>query len=729
MGYQKAMNQKEKADLYLLARNVRLRYALDDLEEEALGRLLKGYDAARKYVIRQLDRMGPKMDGSFTKDRALAVLDHVYEMTAGVRSEMGKGVGDMCAEAGEMALKAHNDIVSFGGKVAGFKAVELSREQVRSLVVDTPIGGKSLAGWVDRTFDFQMRERIQAEVIEGAILGEGYPALVKRLENGLNLARRDSITLARTYVQNVNTSAQEAVYKVNDDIVKAVEWTATLEPGYRKTGRGTCLRCAALDGRQWPLKEPHPPAPLHPRCLTGETPVFAPDKLAAIVSTYDGPVFEIGLSNGARFTVTANHMLLTPAGFVPAKLLRKGSHVLYDALVQRVVFGNPDDNHRVPCVEQVVGALAEAPGMMTVRVPVAAEHLHGDGVFVEGGVDVIAPASLLRGDLESFALEHADKGLFGWPDIAEVPLAAKRDLVEPLLWLRAATGGGVGGLSVSDIFISGPSSHHQAIGVRQPSGVHPSTLQSSPDNIAAYAECLRQGVLGLAPSVPGGNLGNGQIGPSGLAPQGLRPVGSNAVPPGYDAHRVRVNAEVLGNLAARFPGRISDADVLFIREKHFRGHVYDLQTFSSLYSIPGVITSNCRCLLVPVTKSWRELGIDADEFEAEVRPWTTRPDKNIDAGGRRTIIEHGFRKGDYGSWFKDQSAAFQRNVLGPGRYELWESGALEWRDLADEWGNLRTLDELKSGKFKRHRTPEGGGPVPMPGELPAPSASGSATRR
>ena len=45
-----------------------------------------------------------------------------------------------------------------------------------------------------------------------------------------------------------------------------MRWTAVLEGGYKKTGRGTCLRCAALDGTVYKLDEKKPQMPLHPRC-------------------------------------------------------------------------------------------------------------------------------------------------------------------------------------------------------------------------------------------------------------------------------------------------------------------------------------------------------------------------------------------------------------------------------------------------------------------------------
>lgn len=71
---------------------------------------------------------------------------------------------------------------------------------------------------------------------------------------------------------------------------------------------------------------------------------------------------------------------------------------------------------------------------------------------------------------------------------------------------------------------------------------------------------------------------------------------------------------------------------------------------------------NCRCAAVPVTKTWRELGIDLDE------PPSALPDAN--------------------EWFESQGEATQRRVLGPSRFEAWKSGDYPM----DKWAQRRHTD-------------------------------------
>jgi len=61
--------------------------------------------------------------------------------------------------------------------------------------------------------------------------------------------------------------AQTDIYEANRDIVTKVKWSALLERGNSKTGRGTCARCQSLDEMEWKVDDYNrPPCPLHARC-------------------------------------------------------------------------------------------------------------------------------------------------------------------------------------------------------------------------------------------------------------------------------------------------------------------------------------------------------------------------------------------------------------------------------------------------------------------------------
>ena len=265
---------QELLDLYWLARQIAWRYKLDAYDDEVLKAIQKTLTKARREILGRFEAQLVRTD--WTASRAEEVLYALDDLTQGVRAAMADQIGEASGFAGQHALAEHSSILSVGGTAVAVEAVSLSAEQMRQMFAETPLGGKTLAGWVDAAFDATVKAGIREELNAGLLQGEGYPKLVKRLAQGFDdLSREQAITLVRTYVQSANVAAAEAVYKRNADVVARVKWRSVLEPGYKKTGRGTCLRCSALDGKTWALDdENRPDCPLHPRCrcmLTPET--------------------------------------------------------------------------------------------------------------------------------------------------------------------------------------------------------------------------------------------------------------------------------------------------------------------------------------------------------------------------------------------------------------------------------------------------------------------------
>jgi SPP1 gp7 family putative phage head morphogenesis protein len=88
----------------------------------------------------------------------------------------------------------------------------------------------------------------------------------------------------------------------------------------------------------------------------------------------------------------------------------------------------------------------------------------------------------------------------------------------------------------------------------------------------------------------------------------------------------------------------------------------------------------CRSTVVPVVKSWRELGIDADELPAATRA-------SMSGQVPETLT--------YGEWLRGLPAAQQDEVLGKAKGQLFRAGGLTVDRFVDATGHAYTLDELK----------------------------------
>lgn len=103
----------------------------------------------------------------------------------------------------------------------------------------------------------------------------------------------------------------------------------------------------------------------------------------------------------------------------------------------------------------------------------------------------------------------------------------------------------------------------------------------------------------------------------------------------------------------------------------------------------------CRCLYVPVAKSWRDFGIDVDDLEAVARPWMIRETGPIGTGGRK-IENYGKTTENFSGWWASLSDTDKaKTAIGPIRRRLLESGAVKWDDMWDKASGLPlTLEQM-----------------------------------
>lgn len=88
---------------------------------------------------------------------------------------------------------------------------------------------------------------------------------------------------------------------------------------------------------------------------------------------------------------------------------------------------------------------------------------------------------------------------------------------------------------------------------------------------------------------------------------------------------------------------------------------------------------SCRSTIVPVLKSWEELGINAKEME---------PGTRASMDGQVPATE------TYDSWLRKQPRAFQDEVLGKARAKLFREGGLTLDKFVDDYGKQYSLAEL-----------------------------------
>jgi SPP1 gp7 family putative phage head morphogenesis protein len=90
---------------------------------------------------------------------------------------------------------------------------------------------------------------------------------------------------------------------------------------------------------------------------------------------------------------------------------------------------------------------------------------------------------------------------------------------------------------------------------------------------------------------------------------------------------------------------------------------------------------NCRSVLIPLTKSWQEMGIKAREL----------------SGGKRASMDGEVATDTkFADWLGRKSVAEQNRILGTGKAELWRDGKISLSNLLDQRGNPLSLEQLQA---------------------------------
>ena len=461
---------------------------------------------------------------------------------------------------------------------------------------------------------------LRRELVRGLVAGRNprttAARVVKRAEGGFNGGLARALTISRTETLDAYRTAAAASHKANEDVLRGWVWVAALSDR-------TCPACLGMNGTEHPLREAGPLG--HQNCVLPGAIVSGPRASTSTTRWFDGEVIDLEVAGGHRLSVTPNHPVLTPNGWVAAGQLREGMHVVCGSGTERVARGDVPDDHQVPAlIEDVAESVGRAASMPAVRMPTAAEDFHGDGAGSQVHV-VRTDSRLVHERLAALAQQRRQQQFA----VGDVGLALFASLGSELEFLSAAHSSAdsfMSGGRVGAVLLDAASRHHGAVRLGDITGSHTCVLEQPVDVLAGHAERLGQPVDGL----------------------------TGAVPLDYPMP--------LGEDLAVYAGKVADRLVLRVSRRHWAGHVYNLQTATGWYVANGILTHNCRCTRLPLTKSWRDLGLDLDEPDDLAIP-------------------------DSDTWFRGQPVKVQQQILGLARYKAWRRGDYPVSDWATKRAN------------------------------------------
>lgn len=421
------------------------------------------------------------------------------------------------------------------------------------------------------------KKQITSQITQSILQGENLKAMADRLQKAIpNMNRDSAIRAARTAFTSAQNGGRMDSYKAAEDMGIKVRkrWVATKDGRTRHSHR-------RLDGQTVDWDEPFTSElgkiryPGDPRakpanvynCFVGDVKVASDSKLIrSYKHTYEGDLITVKTSGGVKFTCTPNHPILTPSGWVSAKLLHDGDDILVTVSGKdNMLRVNPDIKHTFPSFDAVHKFLYKSGGKRTCSLSV---NFHGD--ITTSNVEIITQKRLLRNNRNPSVRKRINKFLF---KLSDKPLACKSALMEHF-W---------------------------------------SVCKSSFCLICSKGKAL---------SFLGRRLSHSNV-------HGFRPsTDMNVVLPEYSIDNLPAETMLKCELLDRLPGKVFLDHVVNVEVSSSNCHVYNLQTGSGYYFVNSIIpqdvemcngifaiAKNCRCTLRTVEKP----GIEAEPRKMRVR--------------------------------------------------------------------------------------------------------------
>lgn len=306
-------------------------------------------------------------------------------------------------------------------------------------------------------------------------------------------------------------------------------------------------------------------------CFVGETFIASDSEVVrSYKHEYHGELVTVKSSAGVEFTCTLNHPILTPSGWVPAKLLQNGDNILVTFRGEVGVLGvNPDIKHTFPRIDAIhnlfdVDGVKRTCGMMV--------NFHGD--IPTSNVEIITQKRFLRNYRDSSGGNCVNKFLLILSDKA---LVCKSTLMKHFRRIRLSTF---------------------------------SLICRKSKAFSFLRRCLRHSDIH--------RLGT--------------PTDRNITIPEYSIDDLPTETIIRSELLDRLPGKVFLDKIVSVKISSKDTHVYNLQTESGYYFVNSIIpqsmdkcngifaiAKNCRCTRVTEVVGFKSILTADQRKRANIR--------------------------------------------------------------------------------------------------------------
>ena len=484
------------------------------------------------------------------------------------------------------------------------------------------------------------------------------------LMSGIEKSIQTNIT---DIINHTNSMTVNDIYEVNHNSFDGYQWIAALDSS-------TCAACANLDnkifdllpgmniekqGQTMPPDEP----PLHHNCLLGDALISTCSKISSVSRRiYQGEIIVIHTARGNIIRCTPNHPILSDAGFIRAKDIKKGHNLVCDNGLKFIPISE-NKNHKVARIEDIFSSFRESSEMFSRTMKTSPEDFHGDVTNEE--VNIISANRKLPFKLNFlFRKIHGKcrfimrimKYLFNIPCLRSFTFFIKRYISSFSRFMRFFCH--LFYLFFSHVFHSfnlllSTISKRNIVFFKNAyhfSSSKSKLISNSCNTDAGFIKCQ--------------NCFFRRNRNSSIS------ITSNKISFKNIIDDVFGNTKLSRNILNRYAGKINFDSVITVDSVVLNTHVYNLETKNNWYVSNNIIEHNCRCVIIPVLEGMRD-----DPTQTKL---------------------------NYKDWFEEQYEKTKLDILGPSRYKEYLFNGKKVTSFAKD-GRVLSLNELGIDRITRHK--------------------------
>nr|DAR93793.1 MAG TPA: minor capsid protein [Caudoviricetes sp.] len=341
-------------------------------------------------------------------------------------------------------------------------------------------------------------------------------------------------------------------------------------------------------------------------CVVGDTKVSGPNALAAYRRKYSGEIVTIRTALGHNLTVTPNHPILTPHGWVAANKLSKGDYVFSRVNSDGMPLGvRPNKYEGEPSIKNEFNALGDTFGVNSFLG--STTDFHNDGIKNQN-VDIVFVDSKLMRNADSKALKHfSETSFFNASRFSNISFGSS-SLTKVGMSLFSSSDSIMSGFANKASFFRRISRHLSLHGQTATFGIDSTFFKPISNRRLGNTKLLGDNSF-IEPFIPKVNDTfdiNTLLTSIGIQAKSFEFAGDNPIPA----------SEMLSHSSDRSPFIVEPDEIISVDTRMWSGHVYNLSTENAWYFANSIVTHNCYHYMTPYVPGYSELP-DMDYSEQE----------------------------------------------------------------------------------------------------------------